>query len=380
MPVKTKKDGEKLFFTFDVLEADKPRDVSGRIFTRECLEQAIEKWQPNIEARKAFGTIGPVGGRLKMEKVAFVVADLRLEEDGVVRCTSEVLDTPDGRALRRQLERTLPAYDEAGCKYEIRAGLDGYGSVKDGVVQDDFAATNVSFDVAPLPILRADGTPNPFRMQEMEQAAREHLRETFATLEHDQWAHWTQCMLDSLRDDIVASFPFCRAHERSGGSYSEDFEKLDCVLRWREQIDTDYVDLSEEEKDSDRAWADRALWRVDEYLKVRKGVREVAKPSPPAMQRAFSMGCSVEPPPPPKNVEAWIAQPTPAEVEELEDKLQRKSLRLDFVDALAAYCENDECEYQGMIDDPDPECDCRWCTATRLVRSTPGYPDHRRPR
>jgi hypothetical protein len=59
------------------------------------------------------------------------------------------------------------------------------------------------------------------------------LREKLAELEHQQWAHWTRYMLDNLTPENIA--------------------------RWRTQIDTLYSDLSEDEKESDRHWANKVL-------------------------------------------------------------------------------------------------------------------------
>ena len=59
------------------------------------------------------------------------------------------------------------------------------------------------------------------------------LREQLAELEHQQWAHWTQHMLDNLTPENIE--------------------------RWRRQIDTPYAELSEGEKASDRQWADKVL-------------------------------------------------------------------------------------------------------------------------
>ena len=57
------------------------------------------------------------------------------------------------------------------------------------------------------------------------------LREKLADLEHQQWAHWTKYMLDNLTPENIA--------------------------RWKKQIETDYKDLTEKEKESDRVWADK---------------------------------------------------------------------------------------------------------------------------
>lgn len=64
------------------------------------------------------------------------------------------------------------------------------------------------------------------------------LRERLAALEHEQWALWTRHMLDHLTPENIE--------------------------RWRRQIATPYEQLSEPEKQSDRAWAERVLAIVGE--------------------------------------------------------------------------------------------------------------------
>lgn len=70
------------------------------------------------------------------------------------------------------------------------------------------------------------------------------LRERLSDLEHEQWAHWTRYMLDTIAGE---------------NHISEEFEDLPCVRRWRRQCDTPYAQLSEREKESDREWADKVL-------------------------------------------------------------------------------------------------------------------------
>ena len=57
--------------------------------------------------------------------------------------------------------------------------------------------------------------------------------EKLAAHEHEQWVHWTRYMLNNLTEENIA--------------------------RWRQQIETDYQDLSESEKESDRYWARKAI-------------------------------------------------------------------------------------------------------------------------
>lgn len=74
------------------------------------------------------------------------------------------------------------------------------------------------------------------QIQELDPKLR--LKEILADLEHRQWAHWTKYMLDNLTPENIE--------------------------RWRKQIDTDYIDLTEKEKDSDRKWVLRIFTLVQE--------------------------------------------------------------------------------------------------------------------
>ena len=69
------------------------------------------------------------------------------------------------------------------------------------------------------------------------------LREKLAELEHQQWGQWTEFMLDHLSDENIE--------------------------RWRRQIQTPYNHLTEQEKDSDRRWADKILEIIAEQDSIR---------------------------------------------------------------------------------------------------------------
>ena len=66
----------------------------------------------------------------------------------------------------------------------------------------------------------------------------ENLVEKLADLEHEQWAHWTEYMLNNLTDENIA--------------------------RWNRQIATPYSELSEEDKEKDREWARKVLDIIEE--------------------------------------------------------------------------------------------------------------------
>ena len=67
-------------------------------------------------------------------------------------------------------------------------------------------------------------------------AKQKELIEKLAAIEHKRWAHWqrylhSQCLKN---DDGSLTFP------------------ADLVKKWNKKIDTDYFNLTESEKDSDR--------------------------------------------------------------------------------------------------------------------------------
>jgi len=67
-------------------------------------------------------------------------------------------------------------------------------------------------------------------------------REKLADLEHEQWSHWIRYLLLERHDD-------------------KDRERWSCQAR------TDYKDLSEKEKNSDRVWSEKVIKLVSDKLR-----------------------------------------------------------------------------------------------------------------
>lgn len=78
------------------------------------------------------------------------------------------------------------------------------------------------------------------------------LREQLAALAHEQWSEWMKYLFD-------------KSTESSDG-HVEIPPSL--VLRWKRQINTHYADLSESEKESDRAEADKMLNLMAQFNKT----------------------------------------------------------------------------------------------------------------
>lgn len=91
-------------------------------------------------------------------------------------------------------------------------------------------------------------------MREYEVGEKMSLREQLASLEHEQWAHWTRWQIDNASPEANA--------------------------RWERQIATPYAELSEREKDSDRVWADKVLALVTAATEAPVAEQEPAKDAP----------------------------------------------------------------------------------------------------
>jgi len=72
---------------------------------------------------------------------------------------------------------------------------------------------------------------------------KSRIREQFAALAHSQWSGWMKYLFGKCtsNDDGTMTIPAW------------------AVQRWRRQMNTLYIDLSDEEKDNDRHEADRVL-------------------------------------------------------------------------------------------------------------------------
>lgn len=75
--------------------------------------------------------------------------------------------------------------------------------------------------------------------------------EALSALEHDQWAHWTEYMLQNGTPENVS--------------------------RWLGQIQTPYSKLTEKEKDSDREWARKVFALAQEFFVKRATLLECIK-------------------------------------------------------------------------------------------------------
>jgi hypothetical protein len=112
------------------------RNANGRTYPVPILERELAKLAPLIKDRSVLGELDhPEDGKTKLYRVSHLWTDLKIEKDGVVTGTSEVLNTPRGLILQ-ELYRS---------KVKVGASSRGQGSVnaKTGEVADDFALDTI---------------------------------------------------------------------------------------------------------------------------------------------------------------------------------------------------------------------------------------------
>lgn len=94
-----------------------------------------------------------------------------------------------------------------------------------------------------VPILRLSIEPESELTRYINECRDNELREQLAALSHEIWAHWMR-------------YQFSVCETSLNGSVYIPVEK---IARWTKQIEADYADLTEREKDSDREQADKIL-------------------------------------------------------------------------------------------------------------------------
>jgi hypothetical protein len=105
------------------------------------------------------------------------------------------------------------------------------------------------------------------------------MLEAFAALVHETWAHWTEHMMDRIEvlmledqalEMIKAAHGMFMAATESDPAIKEICEKqvvaMESMKRWRRQMKTPYAELSEEEKKSDREFAEKFIELAQDYF------------------------------------------------------------------------------------------------------------------
>ena len=133
-----KKDGTKNYFIEGVFMQSEKKNRNGRIYTKESLEKAVEKYvTEQVNTGRAVGELNhPEGPTVNLDKVSHKITDLHWKGNDVVGKAS-ILKTPMGQIVEGLLE--------GGVKLGVSSR--GMGSLvqKNGAqyVGDDFMLSTV---------------------------------------------------------------------------------------------------------------------------------------------------------------------------------------------------------------------------------------------
>ena len=92
-------------------------------------------------------------------------------------------------------------------------------------------------------------------------------REELANLCHEQWIGWMKYLFGTCMEEFTNYMLF----ETTGRIIIPRW----AAERWRRQINTDYTNLSEEEKESDRKEADKFINLFEKQLQEKEMIREL---------------------------------------------------------------------------------------------------------
>lgn len=127
---------EGVFQRSDVENANK------RVYPRNVWEKVLadNNTQSAMESRAMFGELDhPADGKTSLKRVAHIITDLHLNEDGTVTGGAEILPTPNGQILKTLFESGV----------QVGISSRGSGSVRDGRVQEDFKLSTFDFVARP---------------------------------------------------------------------------------------------------------------------------------------------------------------------------------------------------------------------------------------
>ena len=94
---------------FEIMKANVP-NKNNRIYPLDVLNKMIEQVQPAISERRFLGQLGyPDEAVVQFGQVSHMVTDLRMEDDSMV-AEIEVLNTPNGKELKKMLDEDKVAF------------------------------------------------------------------------------------------------------------------------------------------------------------------------------------------------------------------------------------------------------------------------------
>ena len=153
-----------------------------------------------------------------MKRVAHLVTDLQLQEDGNVTGAAEILDTPNGQILKTLFE--------SGAQVGISSR--GSGSVQNGVVQEDFKLGTFDFVARPS---TPGALPRPAGETERKVTKEDDdAIDAIVTVEDDEGVK-TSDYFDQFLAELDAFVTQLNEDELSAGDINSVAHALECIKR-----------------------------------------------------------------------------------------------------------------------------------------------------
>jgi hypothetical protein len=136
--VEKKENGEKNYIIEGVFAQADTKNRNGRIYPREVMEQAVEKYNTEqVMTKRSVGELNhPEGPTVNLDKVSHLITELKFEGSNVMGRAS-ILNTPNGMVVKGLLDGGV----------QLGVSTRGMGSLQNQngamVVKDDFILNTV---------------------------------------------------------------------------------------------------------------------------------------------------------------------------------------------------------------------------------------------
>ena len=136
--VEKKENGEKNYRIEGVFAQADTKNRNGRIYPREVMEQAVEKYNTDqVMTKRSVGELNhPEGPTVNLDKVSHLITELKFEGSNVMGRAS-ILNTPNGMIVKGLLDGGV----------QLGVSTRGMGSLRNQngvmVVKDDFVLNTV---------------------------------------------------------------------------------------------------------------------------------------------------------------------------------------------------------------------------------------------
>jgi len=136
--IEKKENGEKKYIIEGVFAQADTKNRNGRIYPREVMEQAVEKYNTEqVMTKRSVGELNhPEGPTVNLDKVSHLITELKFEGSNVMGRAS-ILNTPNGMVVKGLLDGGV----------QLGVSTRGMGSLQNQngamVVKDDFILNTV---------------------------------------------------------------------------------------------------------------------------------------------------------------------------------------------------------------------------------------------